>query len=73
MFMKINMGDVYQSLIDMAVWYERAVWAADNHCIDQDDMPIPYHDDATDEENRIYWAGAAAELRRMAEMYNPYR
>lgn len=42
MYRQIEIGDVYQSLIDMAVWYERPVWAADNHCIDPDDMPIPY-------------------------------
>lgn len=61
--------EIYERLCDMALWYERAARAIEKGDGAPDDSPMPYREGATDEENKIFWRGAAFELRQSAEMF----
>ena len=70
----INNQDVANILTDMARWYEAAVRSLDSgEAIAEIELsggPMLYQDgEATPEEIKAFWAGAAHELRQSANMF----
>lgn len=71
----MNSQDVANILTDMARWYEAAVRSLDRGEaiaeIELDGGPMLYRGgEATPEEIRAFWAGAAHELRQSANMFS---